>query len=250
MNKIDTINLHVFINENDFTNLMSRLDTSFPYERYYDDLLKGMYDHNFFAIDKLMDEDILSLFIRYKENRKEKHLKICSSIPQPFLLEKGFENDTILTMVKYDDFDINENKEITFTSFKENPSLYDELVKLEILYYGERYGLDFCKRRWDRYRLVAEANDNLNFFFAIRNNEVVGYCYSYHAYDVVGIDSLLVKEECRKQGIASSLLKHISSFYKCPIYLHAGEDDTPINLYHSLHFNEIRKSYDYLKVDK
>ena len=251
MNKIDTINLNVFNNENDFTNLMSRLDTSFPYERYYDDSLKDMYDHNFFKVKEEINEDILSLFIKYKENRKEGHLKICSSIPQPYLIEKGFDNEIIITMVKDDDFNINENTKITYSSYKNDPSLYFQMVELEILYYGNSYGIDFCKRRWDRYQqAVVAENEGLDFFYALLNGEVVAYCYAFYKDDVVGIDGLLVKEEVRKQGIASSLLKYISSLYKCPIYLHAEESDTPIKLYRSLGFKEIEKSYDYLKLDK
>lgn len=77
---------------------------------------------------------------------------------------------------------------------------------------------------------------------------MVGDHYSYY-YNVVVIDGLLVKKEFRHKGIATSKLGYVALYYKCPIYLHADNDEAPKKIYEKLGFVTIEKYYEYLLLD-
>ena len=219
--------------------------------RYSDDLLKDMYDHNFTSVVGRVDEALLYKINEYKNSRNESHTKITSLSKEEFLLEKGFEEGLLLTMVK-EDFaswpkEIDSN--LIFKNQKEN-DIENDVLKLELFEYGNVYGEDFTSRKISRYMTKAKEKDNgLNYFAAYINGELVGYLYSYYNHNVVAIDGLLVKKEFRHKGIATSLLEYVALYYKCPIYLHADNDETPKEMYEKLGFVTIEKTYEYLLLD-
>ena len=207
--------------------------------RYSDDLLKDMYDHNFTSIVGRVDEALLYKINEYKNSRNESHTKITSLSKEDFLLKKGFEEGLLLTMVKED-----------FASWPKENDIEDDVLKLELFAYGNVYGEDFTSRKISRYMTKAKEKDNgLNYFAAYIKGELVGYLYSYYDHNVVAIDGLLVKEEFRHKGIATSLLEYVALYYKCPIYLHADNDETPQEMYEKLGFVTIEKTYEYLLLD-
>lgn len=220
--------------------------------RYFDDSLKDMYDHNYTSVVGKVDEALLFKINEYKQNRNESHTKIVSFNKEELLLEKGFEESILLTMVK-EDFtswpkEINSN--LIFKNHKEI-DIQNDVLKLELFEYGNVYGEDFTTRKISRYMTKAKEKDNgLNFFGAYIDNKLVAYLHAYYYQNVVGVDGLLVKKEFRHQGIAASLLQYVSNFYNCPIYLHADEDETPKEMYIKLGFKTIEKVYEYLLLDK
>ena len=77
----------------------------------------------------------------------------------------------------------------------------------------------------DTWRKLKKKIIGLNYFTTYINGELVGDHYSYY-YNVLAIDGLLVNEEFRHKGIATSKLEYVVLYYKCPIYLHADNDET------------------------
>lgn len=246
----------VQLNEKAFVDLFSVSTDIYhqdkTFKRYYDDYLKDMYDHNFTTVDE-MDDELLNKILEFKNNRNENFVKICSSTPLDNLLEKGFEKETLLTMLKSDylNFLIPENYLINYKNARENEEVINDVIATEILYYGKEYGIDFCIRRWNRYfNKIKEAENGLNLFAVYYQNKIAGYCYSFYNNRVVCVDGLLVLEEYRKRYIASNLIKYIAHFYNCPIFLHADNEETPKEMYSKLGFETIFTSFDYLKIDK
>lgn len=250
---IDKINK----NEKGITNLFST-SVSFDFnghkiERFFDRKLPDMYYHNFTISPVEIDDKLLEKILKIKEENNEKHCKISLPFSTKYLIFKGFKQEITLTMVKenYDSFNVVENGFVKFSSVRKNPEYINDVIAIEIEYYGEYYGIDFCVRRWNRYfDKIREGDNGLNLFVALFNKQVIGYCYTFYSDGVVGLDGLLVKKEFRNQYVASNLIKHVANFYKCPIYLHADEEDTPKIMYEKLGFVTINKSYDYLKLDE
>ena len=217
--------------------------------RYYDEKLKDMYDHNYSFIEEI-DDELFNQILNVTKERNEEFIKICSSSKNEFLLQKGFEEEIILTMVKedYKDFPIPGNYLIQYKNVRENEGIINDIIATEIIYYGKQYGIDFTIRRYNRYfNKIKEGENGFNLFACFYQNQIVAYCYTYYSNGVVGVDGLLVVEEFRHQYIASNLLRYIASFYNCPIYLHADEEETPKMMYEKLGFKTIDKSYDYFK---
>ena len=243
---------NIELSESSFTNLFSK-PVSLPFGvRYYDDLLPDMYDHNFTLINTLVNEDKLNVLLDIKKQRNENFIKITTPIRSEFLEKKGFESEALLTMLKqdYDRFDVPSTKDVSFKSVKENKRYIEELIDIEIKYYGPSYGEDFCRRRWIRYYEKALEDNGLDIYVALKEDKVVGYCYSYYSHNIVCVDGLLVVKEMRKQYVASSMLKHIAHQYHCPIMLHASEDETPKEMYKKLGFETKEILIDYLLLDK
>ena len=219
--------------------------------RYVDKGLPGMYDHNFWSLDNLEEDDIEAITTLHTLKR-ENHIKISSNKPLPLLEKYGFENEIILTMLNKDYKSINpkSNYLIEYKNVKDNEEIINDVIATEIIYYGKSYGISFCVRRWNHYfNKIKEGNNGLNIFACYYGNRIAGYCYTYYSDGVVGLDGLLVVEEFRNMYVASNLIKYVANFYSCPIYLHASEDETAKELYKKLNFVTINKTYDYLKID-
>ena len=251
-NKLENVILKVHENEQNFVDLFSVCLEIDGIKRYYDDQLRDMYDHNFSLVDSI-DNNILKTINKIKTDRKEYFIKISSPTPQDLLLEKGFEKEVTLTMVKTDylHFPAPKNYLVKYKNYRENNEIINDIIATEILYYGELYGIDFCIRRWNRYfNKVNEGENGLNMFATYYQDKIAGYCYAYYKNGVVCVDGLLVLKEYRNQYVASNLLAYIAHFYNCPIFLHAENDDTPKEMYEKLGFKTVSTSYDYLKIEK
>lgn len=242
------------ISEKNFTRLFSNTINIDDNTRYYDDEIKNMYDHNFFELHSEMNDELFAKFLDIKKERKETFMEITSANKSEYLIKNGFKEETILTLVKqdYQDFNILKPMDVRYIRYKENPKIIQDVIDIEIKYYGPAYGEDFCKRRWLRYKdyIDSHIDTTLDIWVIYDNDIAIGYCYSYLDKDVVGMDGLIIIEEYRNKHLASNLIKHIAQYYKCPIYLHADEQETAKEVYFKLGFKIIDKYYYYLKVDK
>lgn len=219
--------------------------------RYYDDLIKDMYDHNFSSFDSEINEDIYQKIIELQKQRNEGHISVHLPVPSLFLKAKGYGEEVLLTMLQtdYDYFDIPSCEAISFSNIKDNPLYMNQIIEIERHYYGKGFGDEFIIRCLNnRYNKIKENNNGFNYFFALKGNEVIGYAYTYYFDDVVSLDGLLVKENYRHQYVASNLIKHIVSFYNCPIYLHADDSETAKEMYKKLGFVTIDTNYAYLSL--
>jgi len=252
---------NVFKNEENFFKLFSEEYTgafdSLNFEngvkprRFYDDRIKDMYDHNFTLFDGEFDERCFPIIENIKKQRGEGHIQILCKEKSPFLADKGFEEEKLLTMYKggFSDTHIPAVEGLFFDDLRRSPQLIRPLVDTETEYYGKEYGEDFSKRRWLRYYDKTREQNGLNVYFAVIGGAVVGYCYGYYDSGVVAVDGLLVRKEYRNRYVASNLLKYISDLYGCPEYLHASDDETPKIMYEKMRFKTIDQTFYYLKKD-
>lgn len=235
--------------EEEFTTLFSKRYPSNIVERYFDDELKDMYDHNFSLTKEEINDEILNTLLRIKEERKETFIKIESPKKLNSLVGKGFEEEQEITLVKedYKNFNIPSIDFVTYKRYSENKEIIKDVIRIEQEYYGESYGVDFCGRRWIRYANRVDQNDTsgLDIWVIYDKDIAIGYCYSFFNNEVVAMDGLLVIKEYRNRYVASNLIKHIAAYYDCPIYLHADEDDTPKEIYYKLGFIKCNVTFEY-----
>lgn len=238
----------VLHNEESFTKLFSKKIHINPHvSLYYDEYLKDMYDHNYFSLANLKEEEYV--FLKEENNKyNQGHFKISIEQEVPFLINKGFMNEVILTMLKEDylTFPTPINKDIEIKNIKDNSKIYDDLIQIEVDNYADEYGYDFTIRKMKRYLDKALRRNGLNFFAAYKDDKIVASCHTYHAYGVVMLDGLIVSKEYRHQKIATSLIQNVAKYYDCPIYLHAEKDDNPEMIYKYLGFKSIKSQFDYL----
>ena len=214
--------------------------------RYFDDNLSDMYDHNFFEVKDSFNNEVLNNLINYQINNNSNFIKIVSN--KELVLDNTFDFDIILSLIKDDEFITKENKLLSFSNIKDSSIYAKNIFNIEKRYYGKRFGYDFCTNKMNRYLEKAlNKNTKLNYYVALINNEVIGYCYSFFSNNIVMIDDLLVIKKYRNSYVASNLIEYIYDTYKCPLLLHASDFDTPKNMYFKLGFKEVHKEYEYFK---
>lgn len=242
----------VFKSENNFIYLFSKSIDYGSFIRYFDDELKDMYDHNFSLLKEDINENIYQDILNIKKNREEKHIKISLEKEEKYFIEKGFESEVNLTLVKEDylNFNIPSLDFVTYKRYRQNKEIIKDVIKLEKEYYGKEYGEDFCERRWLRYaKKVDEGDNGLDIWVVYDKDIPIAFAYSFYSEDVVAMDGLLVINEYRHRYVASNLIKTIGAHYDCPIYLHADKSDTPKEMYRKLGFIVIEETYDYLLTE-
>lgn len=137
-----------------------------------------------------MDETLLYKINEYKNSRNKTHIKITSLSKGEFLLNEGFKEKLLLTMVKEDfaSWPKRINTDLVFKNQKEN-DIEKDILKLELFECGNVYGEDFTSKKISRYMTKAKGKENgLNYFAAYIKGEMVGYLNSYYDYNVVAIE--------------------------------------------------------------
>jgi ribosomal-protein-alanine N-acetyltransferase len=94
------------------------------------------------------------------------------------------------------------------------------------------------------------ANPNSEYFVAIQNGEIVGFCGIWTAVDDIHITNIVTRIDKRKSGIGTKLLEHLidvsSKKNLLSLTLEVNENNIPaISLYEKHHFQKVglRKNY-------
>ena len=215
--------------------------------RFTDPKLKDMYDHNYFYADR-MDDEIFSICEKISKDEGCNHIKIVLDFKSDYLINKGFEEECDMTMLKIDDdYGTRFNDSLSFKNAVED-DIEQDIIDIDFKHYGKDYG-DFCIRKDKRIIDAMKKNDGkFTFIAAYIDEKIVGFCSIVISDYVIGLDDLLVDEDHRHKLIATTLLKYIRTKYNKPIYLHADTLDTPKDMYFALGFKEISREYNYLKI--
>ena len=237
-------------NERNFENLFSKVEKHLGYEFITDVKLKDMYDHNYFRVDSdKIDELVFEEINRYRKEKNYTHLKIITSKRNNYLLNKGLEETHLLTLVKTNDFHIKIPQiSVNYLNLRDN-SIADDLINLELKYYGEEYGIDFSNRKMERYCYVGPLDNRFNFYASYHEGKIIASCYTFLDNGILSLDALLVEKEYRNKCVASNLLKHLKDKYNVPLCLHADFDETSKDLYTKLGFKIINETFEYLLLD-
>ena len=223
-------------------------------EKWQDDDLYDMYDHNQFVplLDDPTDKE-LEQAIAYQRQLGRGFLKLDTrekldeALTERFSLEKCCTETMLLR-----------NKQKNIEAWKCNPDviIHDsassdvlaDLLQIDIETFASDYGEDFIRRRDARYVKKAMETPGFHYYVAYLDRKPAGSCYACAIDGYVVMDALVVREAFRKRYVATTLMKHIASQFKEEMFLHADADDTPKEMYRKMGFEMVDELYEYLKM--
>ena len=223
-------------------------------EKWQDDDLYDMYDHNQFVplLDDPTDKE-LEKAVAYQRQLGRGFLKIDTREKLDEVLIKRFSLEECCTETM-----LLRNKKENMARWKSNPDviIYDsasgdvlaDLLKIDIETFASDYGEDFIRRRDARYVKKAMEIPGFHYYVAYLDGKPAGACYAYAIDGYVVMDALVVREAFRKRYVATTLMKHIVSQFKEEMFLHADADDTPKEMYRKMGFETVDELYEYLKM--
>ena len=223
-------------------------------EKWQDDDLYDMYDHNQFVplLDDTTDKE-LEQAIAYQRQLGRGFLKLDTREKLDEALIKCFSLEECCTETM-----LLRNKKENMARWKSNPDviIYDsasgdvlaDLLKIDIETFASDYGEDFIRRRDARYVKKAMEIPGFHYYVAYLDRKPAGSCYACAIDGYVVMDALVVREAFRKRYVATTLMKHIASQFKEEMFLHADADDTPKEMYRKMGFETVDELYEYLKM--
>ena len=223
-------------------------------EKWQDDDLYDMYDHNQFVplLDDPTDKE-LEQAIAYQRQLGRGFLKLDTREKLDEALTERFSLEECCTETM-----LLQNKQKNIEAWKCNPDviIYDsasgdvlaDLLKIDIETFASDYGEDFIRRRDARYVKKAMETPGFHYYVAYLDRKPAGSCYACAIDGYVVMDALVVREAFRKRYVATTLMKHIASQFKEEMFLHADADDTPKEMYRKMGFETVDELYEYLKM--
>ena len=223
-------------------------------ERWQDDDLYDMYDHNQFVplLDDTTDKE-LEQAIAYQHQLGRSFLKLDTREKLDEALTERFSLEECCTEMM-----LLRNKQKNIEVWKCNPDviIHDsassdvlaDLLQIDIETFASDYGEDFIRRRDARYVKKAMETQGFHYYVAYLDVKVAGSCYACAIDGYVVMDALVVREAFRKRYVATTLMKHIASQFKEEMFLHADADDTPKEMYRKMGFETVDELYEYLKM--
>ena len=241
--------------EQSFKQLFSQKRAFSKYlEKWQDDDLYDMYDHNQFV--PLLDDPTgkeLEQAIAYQHQLGRGFLKIDTREKLDEALIKRFSLEECCTETM-----LLRNKKENMARWKCNPDviIHDsassdvlaDLLQIDIETFASDYGEDFIRRRDARYVKKAMETQGFHYYVAYLDRKPAGSCYACAIDGYVVMDALVVREAFRKRYVATTLMKHIASQFKEEMFLHADADDTPKEMYRKMGFETVDELYEYLKM--
>ena len=223
-------------------------------EKWQDDDLYDMYDHNQFVplLDDPTDKE-LEQAIAYQRQLGRSFLKLDTREKLDEALTERFSLEECCTETM-----LLRNKQKNIEAWKCNPDviIHDsassdvlaDLLQIDIETFASDYGEDFIRRRDARYVKKAMETQGFHYYVAYLDGKVAGSCYACAIDGYVVMDALVVREAFRKRYVATTLMKHIASQFKEEMFLHADADDTPKEMYRKMGFETVDELYEYLKM--
>ena len=223
-------------------------------EKWQDDDLYDMYDHNQFVplLDDPTDKE-LEQAIAYQHQLGRGFLKLDTREKLDEALTERFSLEECCTETM-----LLRNKQKNIEAWKCNPDviIHDsassdvlaDLLQIDIETFASDYGEDFIRRRDARYVKKAMETQGFHYYVAYLDRKPAGSCYACAIDGYVVMDALVVREAFRKRYVATTLMKHIASQFKEEMFLHADADDTPKEMYRKMGFETVDELYEYLKM--
>ena len=223
-------------------------------EKWQDDDLYDMYDHNQFVplLDDPTDKE-LEQAIAYQHQLGRGFLKLDTREKLDEALTERFSLEECCTETM-----LLRNKQKNIEAWKCNPDviIHDSassdvlagLLQIDIETFASDYGEDFIRRRDARYVKKAMETQGFHYYVAYLDRKPAGSCYACAIDGYVVMDALVVREAFRKRYVATTLMKHIASQFKEEMFLHADADDTPKEMYGKMGFETVDELYEYLKM--
>lgn len=223
-------------------------------EKWQDDDLYDMYDHNQFVplLDDPTDKE-LEQAIAYQHQLGRGFLKLDTrekldeALTERFSLEKCC-TETMLLRNKQKNIEAWKCNSDVIIHDSASSDVLADLLQIDIETFASDYGEDFIRRRDARYVKKAMETQGFHYYVAYLDGKVAGSCYACAIDGYVVMDALVVREAFRKRYVATTLMKHIASQFKEEMFLHADADDTPKEMYRKMGFETVDELYEYLKM--
>lgn len=223
-------------------------------EKWQDDDLYDMYDHNQFVplLDDPTDKE-LEQAIAYQHQLGRGFLKLDTrekldeALTERFSLEKCC-TETMLLRNKQKNIEAWKCNSDVIIHDSASSDVLADLLQIDIETFASDYGEDFIRRRDARYVKKAMETQGFHYYVAYLDRKPAGSCYAYAIDGYVVMDALVVREAFRKRYVATTLMKHIASQFKEEMFLHADADDTPKEMYRKMGFETVDELYEYLKM--
>lgn len=218
-----------------------------------DALIPLMYDHHRFITKK---QDIcirdITKAIAYQKEQGCHYLKIDSRFPlaKEVIETFSFSESKTITMVNLDaqkslSNDIETNDQVVIKDIQIDP-IEADLLAIEMKNYMADYGETFIRQFVSAFSNKAREDHRLHYLGAYLKGEICGYCYYFDDGSYKVLDGLTVNEESRHHYVASSLISHVLQASDSILCLHADQEDTPIEMYRKMGFEDIDITYEYL----
>lgn len=223
-------------------------------EKWQDDDLYDMYDHNQFVtlLDDTTDKE-LEQAIAYQHQLGRSFLKLDTrekldeALTERFSLEECC-TETMLLQNKQKNIEAWKCNSDVIIHDSASSDVLADLLQIDIETFASDYGEDFIRRRDARYVKKAMETQGFHYYVAYLDGKVAGSCYACAIDGYVVMDALVVREAFRKRYVATTLMKHIASQFKEEMFLHADADDTPKEMYRKMGFETVDELYEYLKM--
>ena len=223
-------------------------------EKWQDDDLYDMYDHNQFVplLDDPTDKE-LEQAIAYQHQLGRGFLKLDTrekldeALTERFSLEKCC-TETMLLRNKQKNIEAWKCNSDVIIHDSASSDVLADLLQIDIETFASDYGEDFIRRRDARYVKKAMETQGFHYYVAYLDRKPAGSCYACAIDGYVVMDALVVREAFRKRYVATTLMKHIASQFKEEMFLHADADDTPKEMYGKMGFETVDELYEYLKM--
>ena len=206
--------------------------------KWEDPSLPDKYNHNCFEYTQQPTREEFRKALEYQVERGLTFIKLEGD--QPLLDCFGLKENVTVTMELTKSSEVwKRNTIIRFAS----PSIED-LEEIELKHFGAVYGEDFSKRN------ICRLFEQLRFHGAYLGGKLVGSCYSFSSDGMTCLDGLIVDEDYRNQGVATSLIGHVADNNEgSTLFLHADENDTPKDMYLKMGFMITDRLYEYSCTD-
>lgn len=218
--------------------------------RWQNEALPDMHDQNQFVVSGKVTEEEIEQAYTYQKERGDCFLKLDArtrldrKLVDRFEFEEGITYVMVLPDKKRADW--KRNKDVVLRDVKTG-NIAADLESIELANYGAVYGEDFTKRKIRHFIEKAKEVEGFHYYGAYLDGRIAGACYVYEQDGYLQLDGLIVNEQMRHKGVATTILKFMEEHYGQTLFLHAYADDTPRKMYAAMGFEKIDTLYEYTR---
>lgn len=230
---------------------------------FTDELLKDMYDHNFFYVRSGANKQnvIDKLNQKFKELQKKGHCVVVFDSNYDEGQINEIANNTLhnMELEKYGCYVLDKTKIDTWKEREDcevrmfTKNEMDDVIKRDIKMDAERLGEDFCIRRALRKGNIFINNKHINNYLLYYKNELIGSCELFIKDKIAKVEDFVVLEQYQRKGFGTTILKHVvrKALEEDAdlIFLDTDEEDTVKEMYTKLGFSKIHENYKLIWAD-
>lgn len=219
---------------------------------FKDENLLDMYMHNFLYIKDAIETDTFKELLSQWTNKRKAEgysflrLEFDADLNDDWhklLPEKKDISSYHYMYIKPEEYITFKNNDLCLIKKATSQELLADGKTADIEANKDEMGLDFVTRRYDRKALVYAENPNLFLYVCYLNGQPVGKCEMFIHHGIAKIEDFDVVKAYQRQGLGTSILKHLlHEAFKANIehaYLMVEHDNTAIDMYKKCGFRKV-----------